>query len=181
MDTQAALDAVRHQLGILLDAEEYDPVALSAAKKEAERLTSLLREEQAAQAAQAMARRHAAPVPPVPPALPPPAPTYAAQPTALDMERMAQAVQSATVLGIKHLTVELRGTWVWLSGDTKPHAEALGRIGFRHDGKKTSARADGLGVWYLAPPGGRKGRKGRPMTDDFIRSKYGVKTLYEED
>ena len=61
------------------------------------------------------------------------------------------------------LTVELAGSWVWVSGDTKPKREALKAHGFRWAPKKEK--------WYLV---GRPCASKHPMSWEYIASKYGA-------
>ena len=55
------------------------------------------------------------------------------------------AVDAAIKCG---LDVEVCGSWVWLSGDTRPYKETLKAVGFRWSKDKCR--------WYLAPTGYRR-------------------------
>lgn len=46
------------------------------------------------------------------------------------------------IIGL-NLTIEMRGTWVWVTGDTKPQKEALKAAGYKWSPKKVA--------WYLKP------------------------------
>lgn len=69
------------------------------------------------------------------------------------------------LLKLSGIIVELCGNWVWLSGNTKEHKEALKALGCRWSQNKM--------MWYWRhPEEGRKHYKGhKTMTD--IRMKYG--------
>lgn len=68
------------------------------------------------------------------------------------------------------LHIEVIGSFVWVSGDTKPHKEALKKLGFRwHTAKK---------VWYKAPDDYIK-RSRTKYTMNEVRNMYGVQ--YEAD
>jgi hypothetical protein len=64
-----------------------------------------------------------------------------------------------------NLTIEVCGTWVWVSGDTKPHREALKKSGFRWASKKAQ--------WYFRPEDSKARRHNGSWSMDKIRSKYG--------
>lgn len=61
------------------------------------------------------------------------------------------------------LNSELLGTWLWISGDTKPYAGELKKLGCQFSGKKQ--------IWYFAGSGKTGCKKSMPM--DYIRAKYG--------
>ena len=67
------------------------------------------------------------------------------------------------------LDVEITGLWVWVSGDTKPHKDALKNLGLRWASKKKK--------WYFAgvPSSGR----GQWSMSD-IRARYGSAKITEE-
>tara|TARA_R100001530_G_scaffold74192_3_gene52235 strand:- start:343 stop:843 length:501 start_codon:yes stop_codon:yes gene_type:complete len=62
------------------------------------------------------------------------------------------------------LEFEICGTWLWVTGETKKHKEALKGAGLRYHHKKVS--------WYLAPPGRRK-FSGKEIPMEQIRGNYG--------
>jgi hypothetical protein len=76
-------------------------------------------------------------------------------------EQINQALNSILGLG---LTIEICGAWVWLSGITKPHKEALKNAGFQWAPKKF--------LWYFRP-NDVKSRKHKAWSMDAIRSRYG--------
>ena len=77
---------------------------------------------------------------------------------------------------IRHLDglfLEMRGTWLWVSGNTKPYKDILKENGFRWSANKKEWS------WHI---GGFRKRKGyKPMTKEQIRTKYGseiIKTVH---
>ena len=71
----------------------------------------------------------------------------------------------AAILDLVGLEIEICGTWVWVSGDTKTHKEILKEQGFRyHGGKK---------MWYMAPAGYIRKGKRKSYSHDEIKKKYG--------
>ena len=84
--------------------------------------------------------------------------------TAADFIRVIDAL-----IRLKGITVELCGSWLWISGETKAVREELKAAGCRWASKKA--------MWYWHPAGqGSKSRGGSvPMED--IRGKYGSRIL----
>lgn len=74
------------------------------------------------------------------------------------------------LLRVKGITIELVGSWLWVSGDTKPHKDELKAAGMFWSGKRR--------MWYWHPPQERKGRRfaSRKSMDD-IRATYGSVTF----
>ena len=70
--------------------------------------------------------------------------------------------------GCKGLSVELCGTWIWVSGNTKKHKELLKKLGLQYARKKQK--------WYLKPAG-YKYHKHKPISMEKIRFKYGSETI----
>lgn len=69
------------------------------------------------------------------------------------------------LLRLDGLTVELCGSWLWISGDTRPHKEDLKKAGCRWSASKK--------MWYWRHPeeGYTRSRGKSSMSD--IRMKYG--------
>tara|TARA_R100001530_G_scaffold127295_1_gene96468 strand:+ start:129 stop:617 length:489 start_codon:yes stop_codon:yes gene_type:complete len=67
---------------------------------------------------------------------------------------------------------EVCGTWLWVSGDTKPYKEQFKEAGLKWARKK--------GMWYWRPAGYRKRGK-KVFSIDEIRSKYGSVGLNQEE
>ena len=63
--------------------------------------------------------------------------------------------------------IELCGSWLWISGDTKPHKDNLKRIGCRWSNNKKQ--------WYWRPPGSGRPwfRSSNEYSMEQIRSDYG--------
>lgn len=71
----------------------------------------------------------------------------------------------AELLKLNNINIEIIGSFVWVSGDTKSHKEVLKKLGLRWHGKKQ--------CWYLSPNGYRRFGKNDYSMDE-IRSMYGV-------
>lgn len=75
----------------------------------------------------------------------------------------------AAIQDLEGLDIELCGSWVWVSGDTKTHKDALKEIGFKWASKKL--------MWYWRSEENRTtSRKSKSMSD--IRSKYGSDKVF---
>ncbi|WP_323593099.1 hypothetical protein [Aliarcobacter butzleri] len=70
------------------------------------------------------------------------------------------------ILHFENITIELVGSWVWVSGDTREIKEKLKEIGFKWASKKR--------MWYF---GEMKGRNPKEKSMEEIKSKYGSETL----
>ena len=68
------------------------------------------------------------------------------------------------IINLDGVIVEVCGTWVWVSGDTRPHKDAIKNAGFKWASKKKQ--------WYFKPDGYKKRSKGEYSMDE-IRSAYG--------
>lgn len=68
-----------------------------------------------------------------------------------------------SMVGIK---IELIGSWIWVTGDTKPHKDALKELGFKWAGQKMA--------WTWHKAGERKKSKNKYDMDD-IRGMFGSK------
>lgn len=67
---------------------------------------------------------------------------------------------------IKDLNVELCGSWIWVSGNTKEHKDLLKELAFKWSSNKQ--------MWYYQRDGVRKYHK-KAWTMDQIRNAYGSK------
>ena len=74
------------------------------------------------------------------------------------------------ILHFENITIELVGSWVWVSGDTKEIKEKLKEIGFKWASKKK--------MWYF---GEMKSKNPTPKSIDEIKAKYGSETLKTKD
>jgi hypothetical protein len=70
------------------------------------------------------------------------------------------------ILHFENITIELVGSWVWVSGDTKEIKEKLKELGFKWASKKK--------MWFY---GEMKGRNPQEKSMEEIKSKYGSETL----
>lgn len=61
--------------------------------------------------------------------------------------------------------IEIIGSFVWVTGDTRPHKEALKELGFKWHSKKL--------CWYKSPEGYRRSGK-KQYSMDEIKEMYGV-------
>ena len=70
------------------------------------------------------------------------------------------------ILHFENITIELVGSWVWVSGDTKEIKDKLKELGFKWASKKK--------MWFY---GEMKGRNPNEKSIDEIKAKYGSETL----
>lgn len=70
------------------------------------------------------------------------------------------------LLKIQKITIEIIGSFIWVSGDTQPNRNTLKKLGFRYHGAKK--------CWYKSPAGYHRKTK-RNMSLDEIRDSFGVK------
>ncbi len=76
------------------------------------------------------------------------------------------------LIAIPGITIELCGTWLWITGDTKPVKELLKAAGFRFAGKKAA--------WYWHA-GDYKKRSRRKLSLTEIRALYGSEELEKQE
>ncbi len=79
----------------------------------------------------------------------------------LDLEKII-----SQILHFENITIELVGSWIWLSGDTKEIKDKLKELGFKWASKKK--------MWYY---GEMKGKSHGEKSLDEIKDKYGSKTF----
>ena len=87
-------------------------------------------------------------------------------------EALAEAIAFALNLSAGILEVEVCGTWIWLSGDTRPFKEELKEFGF--------SWSKGKGKWYWrhGKHAFRKRNSNKEFTMDEIRSRHGSRHVY---
>ena len=68
------------------------------------------------------------------------------------------------VSSLPALVIEICGSWVWLTGDTRAHKDTLKEAGFKWAAKKKA--------WYFRPEQFRSRSKGSSSLEE-IRAKYG--------
>ena len=65
---------------------------------------------------------------------------------------------------IQGIEIELCGTWIWISGDTKAHKDEIKATGCRWSRNKN--------MWYWRPEGYRSNSR-KPHDMSYIRNKWG--------
>ena len=70
------------------------------------------------------------------------------------------------ILHFENITIELVGSWIWVSGDTKEIKDKLKELGFKWASKKK--------MWFY---GEMKGRNPHEKSLEEIKAKYGSETL----
>ena len=83
----------------------------------------------------------------------------------LDLEKII-----SQILHLENITIELVGSWIWLSGDTKEIKDKLKELGFKWASKKK--------MWYY---GEMKGKSHGEKSLDEIKDKYGSKTFKKKE
>lgn len=74
------------------------------------------------------------------------------------------------ILHFENIEIELIGSWIWVSGETKEIKSILKDLGFKWACKKK--------MWYY---GEMKGRSHTEKSLDEIKSKYGSQTFKQKD
>jgi len=70
---------------------------------------------------------------------------------------------------IEGVKAEVCGSWLWVDGETKAHANSLKAAGLKWARKKKK--------WYWRPEGGRKRKSGKPWEMNKIRERYGSEEI----
>lgn len=70
------------------------------------------------------------------------------------------------ILHFENIVIELIGSWIWISGETKPIKETLKKLHFKYASKKK--------LWFY---GQMKGRNPKQKSMDDIKAKYGSQTI----
>lgn len=70
------------------------------------------------------------------------------------------------ILHYENIVIEVVGSWIWVSGDTKEMKEYLKELGFKWAKKKV--------MWFY---GEMKGRNPKQKSMDDIKAKYGCTTV----
>lgn len=76
------------------------------------------------------------------------------------------------LINLQGIQIELCGTWLWITGDTKQHKETLKELNFSFSSKKIA--------WYWKPGTYRKKSK-RELNLEEIRNLYGSNRVNRED
>jgi len=74
------------------------------------------------------------------------------------------------ILHFENITIELVGSWIWLSADTKSIKDILKDLNFKWAFKKK--------MWYY---GEMKGKNLKPKSMNDIKNKYGSQTLKSKE
>lgn len=85
-------------------------------------------------------------------------------------EKINAALNAIVALG---LDIEVCGAWVWVTGDTRAHKEALKAAGFFWAAKKRA--------WYFRPEEHKCRHSRGKFTLDEIRKKYGSEKFKNEE
>ena len=83
----------------------------------------------------------------------------------LDLEKII-----SQILHFENITIELVGSWIWLSGDTKEIKDKLKELGFKWASRKK--------MWYY---GEMKGKSHGEKSLDEIKDKYGSKVYKKKE
>lgn len=84
--------------------------------------------------------------------------------------KLNDAINAAMVMD--GVNIEICGIWVWLSGNTKPHKEAIKAAGYKWASKKMQ--------WYFRPEDYKSTSRGT-LSMDEIRERHGSKTVEKEE
>lgn len=79
-----------------------------------------------------------------------------------EFNQFPEKVKQIALLG---LNMEVCGSWLWVSGNTREHKEALKELGLRYSPNKM--------MWYYRPKWYRSSNS-TPVDMEFIRKKYGT-------
>ena len=69
------------------------------------------------------------------------------------------------IINIQGISIEVIGSWIWVSGDTKPHWPTFKEAGFSFAPKKQKV--------FFRPEDAKCFNKGKTLSLDEIRQKYG--------
>jgi curved DNA-binding protein CbpA len=72
------------------------------------------------------------------------------------------------LINLQGITIELCGTWLWVTGETKQHKDILKELNFKFSGKKLA--------WYWKPGKSYRKKSKRELTIEEIRNLYGSET-----
>jgi len=82
-------------------------------------------------------------------------------------EKLSAALKA--IINLAALEIEVCGSWVWVTGDTKTHKAALKDAGYRWAGKKVA--------WYFRPADYKSKARGNWSLDD-IRASHGSRAVH---
>jgi curved DNA-binding protein CbpA len=81
-------------------------------------------------------------------------------------ESLSEALNA--ILHCEGLNVEICGSWIWVSGDTRTHKDALKAAGYRYAPKKK--------MWNYRPTDWKSASRGRFSMDE-IRDRHGSQSI----
>lgn len=84
-----------------------------------------------------------------------------------DLEKFRDKLE--ILINLENILIELIGNWLWIGGETKPHKETLKNNGFFWAKNKEK--------WFYRTEQDKTVNKGKTMTMDEIRTKYGSKII----
>jgi len=76
------------------------------------------------------------------------------------------------IIHLPNIKVEICGSWIWVSGETKPVHNALKNAGLWWASKKEK--------WYWKPPEQPRKHRRKPMSMSWIRQRYGSVNIEPE-
>lgn len=82
------------------------------------------------------------------------------------------------LLTIPNIDIWITGSWIWLSGDTKPVKEEIKNIDCGETLKRGWSKKKSQ--WYFSPIGYRK-KSGKEFSFDQIKNKYGAERVRKEE
>jgi hypothetical protein len=78
------------------------------------------------------------------------------------------AAAIAAVVELEGIAIEICGSWIWVTGDTKPHRDAFKAAGYRWGAKKMA--------WFFRPAGFKSRSRGNWSLDE-IREHHGSQAV----
>lgn len=91
--------------------------------------------------------------------------------TAETPEEWREIISELLNLKMQNVLIEVIGSFLWVSGETKPYKEALKSLGLKWGNKKKA--------WYLSPKGYKRfGKKNYDMSK--IRTMYGSQSVTDK-
>ena len=88
-------------------------------------------------------------------------------------EQFRDVVDALIRMKMENVNIELCGSFLWLTGNTKPHKDGIKALGFRWSKNK--------GSWYLSPPGYRRFATKKDYSMNDIRRMYGSAHVSHEE
>jgi len=87
-------------------------------------------------------------------------------------QELMDKISELLALKLENVEIELVGTWIWVSGDTKPVKEALKSAGLKWHSKRMR--------WYWRKSGYRR-RYNKKASFNDLRQMYGSRTFENDD